>query len=101
MEDKVGISSETAEGKAQRGTEKVGDRTVISVDRLQATGRDVILTESKPRILNLRTREVVMLRQDKDIFILDMWIWVERETMYLRRERGFSTFRSGSWRRIL
>ena len=62
----------------KRGVFEVGpvSRTLISVDRLQETGHDVILTKSKPRIVNLRTGEVMPLRKDGGMFILDMWIWV-------------------------
>ena len=65
-------------GTMKRGVFKVGpvSRTLISVDRLQETGHDVILKKNKPRIVNLRTGEVMSLRNEGGMFILDMWIWV-------------------------
>ena len=65
-------------GTITRGVFKVGpmSRLLISVDRLQGTGHDVILTKNKPRIVNLRTGEVMPLRKDGGMFILDLWIWV-------------------------
>ena len=57
----------------KRGVFKVGpvSRTLISVDSLQETGH-MILTENKPRIVNLRTGAVMSLRKDGGMFILDM-----------------------------
>ena len=51
----------TDSGTMKRGVFKVGQcrETLISVDRLQKTGHDVILTKNKPRIVNLRTGEVM------------------------------------------
>ena len=63
----------------KQGVFKVGpvSRTLISVDKHQETGHDVMLTKNKqPRIVNLRTGEVMPLRKDGGMFILDMWIWV-------------------------
>ena len=51
-------------------------RTLISVNRLQETGHDVIRTKNKPHIVKLRTGEVMPLRKDGGTFILDLWIWV-------------------------
>ena len=58
----------------KRGAFTVGpvSRTLISVDRLQETGHDVVLTKNKPRIVNLRTGEVIPLKKDEGMFILDM-----------------------------
>ena len=63
----------TDSGTMKRGVFKVGQcrETLISVDRLQKTGHDVILTKNKPRIVNLRTGEVMPLRQDEGMFILN------------------------------
>ena len=51
-------------------------RTLISVDRLQKTGHDVILTNNQPRIVHVRTGETIRLRKSKGMFILDMLIWI-------------------------
>ena len=58
-----------------RGVFKVGavSCTLISVDRLQETGHDVILTKNHPRIINVTTGEVMPLRKNRGMFILDMW----------------------------
>ena len=56
-ERKVTVNWWTDLGTMKRGVFKVGpvSRTLISVDRLQETGHDVIITKNKPRIVNLRT----------------------------------------------
>ena len=53
-------------GIMKRGVFKVGpvSRTLISVDRLQETGHDVILTKSRPHIVNMKTGEILLLRKD-------------------------------------
>ena len=45
-------------GSVNRGVFEVGpvSRTPVTVDRLQETGHDVILTKNKPRIVNLDRR---------------------------------------------
>ena len=57
---------------------KVGavSRTLISVDKLQETGYDLILTKNRPRNINMKTSEVMPLRINRGMFILDMWIWI-------------------------
>ena len=62
----------------KRGVSKVGpvSRTLISVDKLQATYHDGILTKNRPPIVNVQTVEIISLRKDGGMFILDMWIWV-------------------------
>ena len=69
-EGKVTLNWRTDWGTMNRGVFKVGpvSRTQISVDRLQETGHDVILTKNKPRIVNLRTGEVMPLRKDGGVF---------------------------------
>ena len=63
-------------GTIKRGIFKVGpvSRTLISVDKLQETEHDVIFTKDKPRIVNLRSGEVVPLRTGGGMFIFDKWI---------------------------
>ena len=87
-EGQVTVNWLSALGTMKRGVFKVGPvtRTLISVDRLQETGRDVILTKNKPRIVNLRTGEVMPLRRDGGMFILDMWIWVPTSRTKTERE---------------
>ena len=65
-------------GTMKRGVVKVGpvSRALISVDRLQETSHDVILTKNKPRSVNTKTGEIMSLRKDGGTFILDMYIWV-------------------------
>ena len=77
-EGKVTVNWRTDMGTMKRGVFKDGlvSRTLISVDRLQEIGHDVILTKNEPRIVNLRTGEVMPMRKDGGMFILDMWIWV-------------------------
>ena len=55
MEGKVTVNWRTDLGTMMRGVLRVGpvSRTLISVDRLQETGHDVILTKNTPRIVNL------------------------------------------------
>ena len=77
-EGKVTVNWRTDLGTIKRGIFKVGlvSRALISVDRLQETGHDVIFTKDKPRIVNLRTGEVMPLRTGGGMLVLDMWIWV-------------------------
>ena len=77
-EGKVTIHWTTESGVSKKGVFKVGavSRTLISVDRLQETGHDVILTKNRPRIINMKTGEVMPLRKNRGMFILDMWIWI-------------------------
>ena len=65
-------------GIMQRGVLKVEpvSRTMISVDRLQETGHDVILTKSRPHTVNMKTGEILSLRNNGGMFILDLWFWV-------------------------
>ena len=68
----------TGSGVLKKGVFKVGavSRTPISVDRLQETGHDVIPTKNHPRIINVKTGEVMPCRKWRGMFILDMWLWV-------------------------
>ena len=49
------------------GVFKVGavSRTLISVDRLQALGHDVVLMKNHARIINVKTGEIMLLRKSK------------------------------------
>ena len=60
---------------SKEGVFKVGavSRTFISVDRLQETGHDIIPTKNNPRIMNVKTGEVMPLRKSRGKFNLDMW----------------------------
>ena len=64
---KVTVSWRTDLGAAKRPTFKVGrvSRTLISVDRLQKTGQDVILSKKQPRSVNMRTVGTMSLRREK------------------------------------
>ena len=77
-EGEVTIHWTTGPGVPKKGVFKVGavSRTLISVDRLQETGHDVILTKNHPRIINMKIGEVMPLRKNRGMFILDMWTWV-------------------------
>ena len=76
-EGKVTVNWRTDLGTLVRGIFKVGlvSRT-LSVDTLQETGHDVIFTKDKPRIVNMKTGEVMPLRTGGGMLVLDMWIWV-------------------------
>ena len=108
-EGKVTVNGRTDLGTMKRGVFSVGpvSRTLISMDRLQETGHDVIFTKNEPRIVNLRTGDVMPLRKDRGMFILDMWIWVSilnGRGKSSQRRLGRSMFRSGRqtgcWRRM-
>ena len=77
-EGNVTVIWRTDLGAANRGMFKVcsASRTLISVDRLQDSGLDVILRKNQPRNINVRTGKIVPLRKEKGMFVLDMWIWV-------------------------
>ena len=77
-EGKVTIHRTTESGVTKEGVFKVGavSRTLISVDRLQETGHDVILTKNRPRIINMKTGEVMPLRKSRGMYILGMWILI-------------------------
>ena len=64
--------------RTQEGVCKVRSvsRTLISVDRRQETGHDVILTKNQPRIVDVRTAETLPLRKSKGMSILDLWLWI-------------------------
>ena len=51
-------------------------KPLISSARLNETGNDVLLTRSRPRIINLKTKEVTMLRRIGRTIVLDLWVWV-------------------------
>ena len=74
-EGKLTINWRTCLGIMQRGVFKVEpvSRTLISVDRLQETGHDVILTKSRPHTVKMKTGEILSLKKDGGMFILDMW----------------------------
>ena len=48
-------------------------RTLISVDRLSETGHTMILNKENPRII-CPNGEIIKLRKNNKMFILDMWI---------------------------
>ena len=108
-EGKVTVNWRTHLGTMKRGVFKVEpvSRTLISVNRLQKTGRDVIFTKNKPRIVNLRTGEVMPLSKDGGMLILDMWIWARilhgRGKSSQRRTRKSmfrSTRQTGCWKKV-
>ena len=55
-----------------KGCSREEQGTLISVDRLQETGHDVILTKNPPRIINVMSSEVLPLRKT-GMVILDIW----------------------------
>ena len=48
-------------------------RALISVDKLNEAGCDVILQKRRPRIVTSRG-EVVKLRKKGDVLVLNMWV---------------------------
>ena len=64
----------------KKGTFKVGrvSRRSLSVERLQETRHDVILTKNKLHIVNSKTGEITSLRNDSGVFNMDMWIGCQR-----------------------
>ena len=91
MEGKVTVHWTTESGVSKKSVFNVGavSRTLISVDRLQETGHDVILTQNRPRIINMKTGDVMPLRKNRDVFTLDMWIWIPTSLSKIRRVFGF------------
>ena len=77
-EGKVTIHWTTESAVSKKGVFKVGavSRTLSSVDRLQETGNDVTLTKNRPRIINMKTGEVMPLRKSRGMYTLDMWILI-------------------------
>ena len=77
-EGKVSVNWRTDVGTMKPGVFKAWavSRTLISVDRLQETGDDVTLTKNKSPIVNMKTREIMPLRKDEGMFIVDMWVRV-------------------------
>ena len=77
-EGKVTIHWTTGPGVSKKGVFMFGavSRTLISVDRLRETGHDVILTKNHPRIINMKTGEVMPPRKNRGMFILDLWMWI-------------------------
>ena len=51
-------------------------RTLISVSRINEFGFEARLGKLNPHIYNLYTGEVIPLRKEKGMYIMDMWIWV-------------------------
>ena len=50
------------------------NKTLIGASRLNEAGYDVILNKLNPRLVNLKTKEVIQLRRKNGMYILDMWI---------------------------
>ena len=57
---------------------KVGDvqRTLISVSRINEFGWDARLRKLNPHLINEFTGEVIPLRKEKGMFLMEMWMWV-------------------------
>ena len=77
-EGKVTIHWTTGSGVSKKGVFMFGavSRTLISVDRLRETEHDVILPKNHPRIINMKTGEVMPPRKNRGMFILDLWMWI-------------------------
>ena len=70
MEGKVTVHWTTESGVSKKGVFNVGavSRTLISVVRLQETRHDVILTKNRPRIINMKTGDVMPLRKNRRVY---------------------------------
>ena len=57
---------------------KVGDvqRTLISVSRINEFGYHARLQKFRPHLINEYTGEVIPLRKEKGMFLMEMWIWI-------------------------
>ena len=66
----------TKEGVRKKMMIKAGkvNKTLIGASRLNEAGYDVILNKLNPRLVNLKTKEVIQLRRKNGMYILDMWI---------------------------
>ena len=89
------VNWRTGLGTMKRGVFKVGpvSRTLVSVDRLQETGHDVILTKNRPRIVNMKAGEIMSLRKDGGMFLVEMWIRVSTSRSGTESCTGFARLR--------
>ena len=97
-EDRVTVNWRSDLGTVQRGVFKVGavSRPQISVNRLQETSHDVILTKNHPHVDNMKTVKIMPLRKHGGMFILDMWIWVPSRSKTESSEQGITMLVKGA-----
>ena len=71
------MHARTAEGQSRRVTWEVCPvrRPLLSVAKMTKAGNVVLLDERRPRIINTRTGEVTALRRERNVFMVDMWVW--------------------------
>ena len=75
MQGQKTVPFETTCGKKRRIVFQIADvgKSLVSVDALNETGHEVILSRTNPRIL-CPNGETIALRRKGKVFILDMWI---------------------------
>ena len=66
----------TEEGSRGRWVFQVAkvNKPLASVGKLLDTGHRVVLDEDRSYVLNKRTREVMKLRRERGVFVLDAWL---------------------------
>ena len=97
-EDRVTVNWRSDLGTVKRGVFKVGavSRPQISVNRLQETSHDVILTKNHPHVDNMKTVKIMPLRKHGGMFILDRWIWVPSRSKTESSEQGITMLVKGA-----
>ena len=68
----------TNDGMKKRTTAQAGSvqKTLISVSKLNEAGYEAHLTKNRPRLINVKSREVIELKKKGGMFILDMWVHI-------------------------
>ena len=59
---------------------------MISVSRINEHGYEARLRKYNPHLMSIHTGEVIPLRREKGMYLLDMWIWIPGENP----EEGFT-----------
>ena len=70
----------TSEGHGRGMTVQVAPvrKPLLSTDRLNDAGNDVMLRKYKPYIKNVKTGEVTDIKRVGRAYTVDMWVWVPK-----------------------
>ena len=71
----------TEEGSRGRWTFQLAkvNKPLASVGKLWDTGHRVVLDDDGSYVLNKRTKDVMKVRREKGVFVLDVWLGQDKE----------------------